>query len=110
MRDHPGRYIDPLEPRTLLAAAVLLKDIWPGPDDSKPRAFTTVGQQVFFFADDPAGGGGLYKTAGTAATTTRFTNAGLNTDPARNQRDASPDKLFYLGELQPGVRKLFRSD
>src|SRR3954470_16131965 len=56
--------IERLEPRTLLAAATLLRDINPG-GDARFNEPVAVGPAFFFSADDRAHGSELWKTDGT---------------------------------------------
>ncbi|MHC4865586.1 MAG: ELWxxDGT repeat protein [Planctomycetota bacterium] len=49
-------------------SAAIVKDLWPGPDSSRPWSFTCVNETLFFVAQDP-NGTELWKTDGTEAGT-----------------------------------------
>ena len=88
------------------AGTVLVKDIFPGPDNSAPNQFAVAGGQLYFFANDP-GGSGLWRSDGTAAGTTLLHSFPVNT-PRRNLT-AAGSRVFFIAD-QFGEQRLWTSD
>jgi ELWxxDGT repeat protein len=53
------------------AGTILVKDIWPGIDESYPMTLTAMNNAVYFSANDGSSGTELWKSDGTAAGTVR---------------------------------------
>jgi ELWxxDGT repeat protein len=82
---------------------VLVRDIWPGSEDSYPYALTAVGESLFFFADDGGYGRELWRSDGTVDGTVRVKDirpgsSGSIRDPGTipPMSWAGTDKLFFF--------------
>ncbi|HXE51495.1 MAG TPA: ELWxxDGT repeat protein, partial [Tepidisphaeraceae bacterium] len=105
--------IEPLEPRTLLSSAALVKDINTGTLGSGAIPLASVGGTTFFTADDGAHGVELWKTDGTAAGTSLVdditTGPGSSFSPYGTEGVAFAGKCFF-GQSTSAGNTLWESD
>ena len=91
----------------------IVKDIWPGEEDSKPDSLTAVGQSVFFAANDGTSGVELWKTDGTEAGTVLVKDIRAGEPGSFPQELTNVGGILYFTTLNPSdprMKDLWRSD
>lgn len=93
------------------AGTILVKDIYPGANDSEPAEFTLVNGILFFAADDGSSGRELWKTDGTLSGTVQVKDIlpGSQSSSLRNLT-AVNDILFFSLDNGTAGNELWKSD
>ena len=89
----------------------LVRDIYPGPNDSRPLFLTAVGSTVYFVAEDGVAGRELWKTDGTAAGTVLVRDiepGAASSLPSVLTEHAG--LLYFVASDRAGGKALWRSD
>lgn len=90
----------------------MLKDIYPGNNDSGPNGFTILNDTLYFFASDREHGRELWRTDGTESNTLMVADlrAGLASFVAGSEMVAVNNLLFFVGYNGTSTGALYASD
>src|SRR5262249_53836235 len=96
--------------RTAAVAAVLARDIVPGPAASSPGGLTAFGDALLFSASQPATGNELWRTDGSAAGTLLVKDVNPGTAGGVGAIRAAAGQIFFVGYRPDTGTELWRSD